>query len=171
MINKVTLIGRLGSDPEIRTLENGTPVGRFSVATSENYKDRNGEWQEQTEWHDVVVWRAAAERAQRTLFKGYMVYVEGKLTHRKWQDKEGNNRKTTEVVANYFRILNSPNSGGETGNSNYQQQPANAATPTAPAATYAATSPQSAASTSASTPAAQPDPVPGTEDDGEDLPF
>ena len=170
MINKVTLIGRLGSDPEIRTLENGTQVGRFSVATSENYKDRNGEWQEQTEWHDVVVWRTAAERAQRTLFKGYMVYVEGKLTHRKWQDKDGNNRKTTEVVANYFRILNSPNSSSD-GNSNYQQStPATAAAAT-PAPTYAAAPAQPTPRPATAASDSQPAPPAGVEDEGEDLPF
>ena len=161
MVNKVTLIGRLGSDPEIRTLESGVPVGRFSVATSENYKDRNGEWQEQTEWHDVVVWRAAAERAQRSLFKGYMVYVEGKLTHRKWQDKDGNNRKTTEVVANYFRILNSPDTGSANGErSSYNSQPSSQAT----------TNPQPTAQPAPATAQSGPDNDPGFDDE-EDLPF
>ncbi|MEL7159351.1 MAG: single-stranded DNA-binding protein [Bacteroidota bacterium] len=119
MINKITLVGRLGGDPEIRTLESGAMVGKFSVATSENYKDRAGEWQEQTEWHDVVVWRSLAERAQEYLKKGTLVYLEGKLTHRKWQDKDGNPRKTTEVVANYFRMLSSRNSNGSGGGGNY----------------------------------------------------
>lgn len=81
-------------------------VAKFSVATNENYRDKNGEWQKLTEWHDVVAWRYLAERAERDLKKGASVYIEGKLTHRKWQDQDGNNRKTTEVVANYFRILN-----------------------------------------------------------------
>ena len=166
MVNKVTLIGRLGSDPEIRTLESGVAVGRFSVATSENYKDRSGEWQEQTEWHDVVVWRQAAERAQRSLTKGVMVYVEGKLTHRKWQDKEGNNRKTTEVVANYFRVLVNPNSNnGEprpeyTPDNAYAQAAPSPSAPTAPRTTAAAATPEPQASA----------PAP-TVDDGEDLPF
>jgi single-strand DNA-binding protein len=105
MVNNVTLVGRIGRAPEIRTLENGTMVGKFSIATSENYKDKVGEWQENTEWHDVVVWRSLAERVQSQLGKGMLIYLTGKLTHRKWQDKDGNNRKTTEVVANYIRKM------------------------------------------------------------------
>ena len=105
MVNKVTLIGNLGKDPEVRRLENGMAVAKFSIATNENYKDKNGEWQSITEWHDIVVWRLLAERAEQQLKKGKLVYVEGKLTHRKWQDKDGNNRYTTEVVANTFRLL------------------------------------------------------------------
>jgi single-strand DNA-binding protein len=107
MVNRVILIGNLGKDPEVRRLENGAMVAKFSIATNENYKDRNGEWQQQTEWHDIVVWRALAERAESSLKKGMAVYIEGKLTHRSWQDQDGNNRKTTEVVASYFRILSS----------------------------------------------------------------
>jgi len=105
MINKVLLIGNLGKDPEVRRLESGAVVAKFSVATNESYKDKNDEWQKRTEWHDVVVWRNLAERAERDLKKGKMVYIEGKLTHRKYQDKEGNDRYITEVVANTFRLL------------------------------------------------------------------
>ncbi len=105
MINKVTLIGNLGRDPEIRHFENGSSVGKFPVATNESYRDKNGEWQTITDNHDVVVWRALAERAERSLKKGSLVYVEGKLTHRKYQDKEGIDRYVTEVVANTFRAL------------------------------------------------------------------
>ena len=105
MINKVTLIGNLGQDPEVRHLESGAVVARFSVATNERYKDKSGEVKTITEWHDVVVWRGLAELAERLLTKGKLVYIEGKLTHRKWQDKDGNPRKTTEVVANNFQIL------------------------------------------------------------------
>lgn len=114
-LNKVMLIGRLGRDPEVRHLENGAAVAKFSVATTENYKDREGNRKEQTEWHDVVVWRALAEIAEKFLKKGALVYIEGKLTHRKWQDKDGNNRYNTEIVANNFRMLekrDSNNSGG-----------------------------------------------------------
>ena len=106
MVNRVTLVGNLGKDPEVRTLESGAKVAKFSIATDENYRDRDGNWQNQTEWHDVVVWRSLAERAENGLKKGYTIYLEGKLTHRSWQDQEGNNRKTTEVVASYFRIVN-----------------------------------------------------------------
>lgn len=118
MVNKVILIGNLGKDPEVRRLENGAVVAKFSVATNENYKDKMGEWQTQTEWHDVVVWRHLAERAEQNLKKGSQIYVEGKLTHRSWEDKDGIKRYTTEVVANYFRNLTrreESNMGGGTG--------------------------------------------------------
>ena len=115
MVNKVTLIGNLGKDPEVRALENGAKVAKFSIATNENYRDKSGEWQTQTEWHEIVAWRAVAERAESSLKKGMTVYLEGKLSTRTWQDKDGNNRKTTEVVSNYFRVINrntSNSSGG-----------------------------------------------------------
>ena len=105
MINKVTLIGNLGGDPEIRHPENGVPVGRFSLATNESYKDKEGNWQTLTEWHNVVVWRDAAERAERSLKKGMMVFVEGKISYRKYTDKDGVERNTTDIVANSFRLL------------------------------------------------------------------
>jgi single-strand DNA-binding protein len=105
MVNRVILIGNLGKDPEVRRLENGAVVAKFSIATNENYKDRSGEWQTLTEWHDIVAWRSLAERAESGLKKGDAIYVEGKLTHRSWQDQDGNNRRTTEVVANYFRVI------------------------------------------------------------------
>ena len=105
MVNKVILIGNLGRDPEIRYLEGNIAVARFSVATNESYKDKKGDWQTQTEWHDVVCWRNLAERAEKQLKKGSQIYLEGKLTHRKYQDKDGNDRYVTEVVANTIRIL------------------------------------------------------------------
>lgn len=105
MVNKVILIGNLGRDPEVRYLEGNVAVARFSVATNESYKDKKGEWQTATEWHDVVAWRSLAERAEKQLKKGSQVFIEGKLTHRKYQDKEGNDRYVTEVVANSFRVL------------------------------------------------------------------
>lgn len=105
MINKVTLIGHLGGDPEVRTLESGTKAGRFSLATNESYKDKEDNWQTLTEWHNVVVWRDAAERAERQLKKGMLVYVEGKISYRKYTDKDGVERNTTDIVANVFRIL------------------------------------------------------------------
>ena len=120
-LNKVMLIGRLGGNPEVRHLESGAAVGKFSIATTESYKDKQGNWQDQTEWHDIVVWRALAERAEKQLKKGSLVYIEGKLTHRKWEDQNGNNRKTTEVVANLFRLLErreSNNMGGNFPSSN-----------------------------------------------------
>ena len=117
MVNRVILIGNLGRDPELRRLESGAAVAKFSIATNENYKDRSGEWQQQTEWHEIVAWRQLAERAESSLKKGMQIYLEGKLTHRSWQDQDGNNRKTTEVVANYFRIVGGRREGGQT-NSN-----------------------------------------------------
>ena len=115
MVNKVILIGNLGRDPEVRTLENGAMVAKFPVATNESYRDKNGEWQTITEWHDVVVWRSLAERAEKSLQKGSLVFVEGKLTHRKYQDNNGVDRYITEVVANTFRILDRKEGGSRTG--------------------------------------------------------
>jgi single-strand DNA-binding protein len=111
MLNRVTLIGNLGKDPEVRRLENGTPVGKFSIATTEGYKDANNEWQNQTEWHDIVVWRAQAELAEKTLKRGSAVYIEGKLTHRKWTDKNNIERYTTEIVASIVRSLEKTGKG------------------------------------------------------------
>lgn len=119
MVNRVILIGNLGRDPEVRRLENGAVVAKFSIATNENYKDKGGEWQTQTEWHDVVVWRSLAERAEQQLKKGGQVYLEGKLTHRTWQDQEGNNRRTTEVVGNYFRLLSRKEGGSSDGSGDF----------------------------------------------------
>lgn len=112
MVNRVTLVGNLGRDPEVRHLESGASVAKFSIATNESYKDKAGNWQDSTEWHDIILWRALADRAENQLRKGMTVYLEGKLTTRTWQDKDGNNRKTTEVVGNFFRILNKREGGG-----------------------------------------------------------
>lgn len=105
MVNKVTLIGYLGADPKLRRLPDGAAVANVSVATSEHFKDRAGQWREQTEWHDVVLWRKMAERAETQLRKGMLVYVEGKLSYKTWQDSEGHTRKTVEVDAQQLRIL------------------------------------------------------------------
>ncbi|MCB0529751.1 MAG: single-stranded DNA-binding protein [Saprospiraceae bacterium] len=113
MINKVTLIGNLGGDPEIRHLENGVAVGRFSVATNENYKDKDGNWQTLTEWHNVVVWRDQAERAEKYLKKGMMVYVEGKISYRKYTGQDGAERNVTDIVANSYRILEKREGSGQ----------------------------------------------------------
>ena len=112
MVNKVILIGNVGREPEVRDLESGAKVASFSLATNENYKDKSGEWQQVTEWHNITMWRAQAERAERSLKKGSKVYIEGKLSTRKWQDKDGNDRYTTDVVSNYFRILDRSESSG-----------------------------------------------------------
>lgn len=105
MINKVTLIGRLGSDPEVKRLEGGSVVARFSLATSDSYKDKSGEWQETTEWHNIVMWRDAAERAEKILKKGLLVFVEGKIQYRKYTDKDNVERFVTDIIASGFRTL------------------------------------------------------------------
>ncbi len=105
-INKVILVGNLGKDPEVRYLEGGTAVANFPIATSETYKDKNsGEKKTSTEWHNVVLWRGLAEIAEKYLRKGSQVYIEGKLKTRQWQDKDGNNRYTTEVVGDNLQML------------------------------------------------------------------
>ena len=117
MINKVILVGNLGKDPEVRRLESGAVVAKFSIATNENYMDKKtNEWQTITEWHNVIAWRNLAESAERNLKKGKLVYVEGKLTTRKWTDKDGNDRYTTEVVANVLRLLEKREGSGMGGN-------------------------------------------------------
>lgn len=108
MINKVTLIGRLGKDPEVRTLESGTQVAKFTLATDEPYKDKNGEWQSNTEWHTIILWRELAERAEKQLKKGYLVYIEGKITYRTWKDENNIDRTFCEIVAHTFRLLKTP---------------------------------------------------------------
>ncbi len=112
MINKVTLIGNLGADPEVRHLENGVMVARFSVATNESYKDKDGNFQQVTEWHNVVVWRELAERAEKMLKKGMLVYVEGKISYRKYTGQDGQERSVTDIVANTFRLLERREGGG-----------------------------------------------------------
>jgi len=116
MINKVILVGNLGKDPEVRRLESGAVVAKFSIATNENYMDKKtNEWQTITEWHNVIAWRNLAESAERNLKKGKLAYVEGKLTTRKWTDKDGNDRYTTEVVANVLRLLEKREASGMSG--------------------------------------------------------
>jgi len=106
-VNKVILVGNLGKDPEVRHLENGAAVANFPIATSETYKDKNGDRQEITEWHNIVLWRGLAEIAEKYLKKGNQVYIEGKLKTRNWQDKEGNTRYTTEVIGDNMTMLGS----------------------------------------------------------------
>jgi single-strand DNA-binding protein len=104
-VNKVILIGNLGRDPEIRYVNETTPVANFTLATKESYKDKNGNRQEITEWHNIVVWRGLAEVAEKYLKKGKQIYVEGRIRTRSWDDKEGVKRYTTEVVADNFVML------------------------------------------------------------------
>ncbi|MFN8007645.1 MAG: single-stranded DNA-binding protein [Terriglobia bacterium] len=104
-VNKVILVGRLGKDPELKYTQSGTPVARFTLATDENWKDQNGEKQQRTEWHNIVAWRKLAEICGQYLNKGKLVYVEGRLQTRSWEDKEGNKRYTTEIQADNLVML------------------------------------------------------------------
>jgi single-strand DNA-binding protein len=104
-INKVIIIGRMGADPEVKTVSGGNTVARLSVATSETWKDREGQKQERTEWHRVVVWGKLAELCGKYLAKGRQVYVEGRLQTRSWEDQQGQKKYTTEVVATTVQFL------------------------------------------------------------------
>lgn len=124
-LNRATILGRLGKDPEVRYTQDNTPVATLSIATSEKWTDKQtGEKHENTEWHRVIAWRGLAEVCQRFLAKGRQVYIEGKLTTRKWQDKQGQDRYTTEITAQNIILI------GDKGSAAGQQQP--------PAGTYAA---------------------------------
>lgn len=118
-LNKVMLIGRLGKDPEVRFTASGTAVCSFSLATGEKFKNKAGEWEERTEWHNVQLWARLAEIAGEYLEKGSLVYIEGRLQTRKWQDKEGADRYTTEVVGERMQMLGSKSdrSSGSAGSS------------------------------------------------------
>lgn len=105
MYNKVVLIGNLGKDPEVRHLESGSSVARLTLATNESYKDKDGNWQNLTEWHNVVAWRQLAEVAERTMKKGSMIFVEGKLKTRSYKDQNGVDRYVTEIEATTLKTL------------------------------------------------------------------
>lgn len=117
-INKVILVGNVGKDPEIRHLDSGVAVANFPLATSENYTAKNGDKVESTEWHNIVAWRGLAEVVEKYVTKGRQLYIEGKIKTRSWEDKEGNKRYTTEVVADVMQMLgtrqdNQPNNKPE----------------------------------------------------------
>src|SRR4029077_14527294 len=112
MVNKVILVGRLGKDPETRYTSSGQAVCNFTMATDETYRDRAGERQKRTEWHRIVVWAKQAEIAQQYLRKGSLVFVEGRIQTRQWDDREGQKRTTVEIVANNFRMLGGRDEGG-----------------------------------------------------------
>ena len=115
-VNKVILVGNLGKDPEVRYLDSGVAVANFSLATTESYKNKEGEKVNQTEWHNIVVWRGLAEVAEKWLKKGSSVYIEGKIRTRKWEDKEGNTRYTTEILADNMTMLGGKPSTDSTAN-------------------------------------------------------
>jgi single-strand DNA-binding protein len=114
-VNKVLLIGRLGGDPEVRYAPSGNAVANFSIATNRSYKDKDGNQQEQTEWHRIVAWSRLAEFAKQYLHKGMRVYIEGRLQYREWQDQNGVKRNVTDVIANDIQMLESLGAKPDTG--------------------------------------------------------
>ena len=123
-VNKVILVGNLGKDPETRYMSSGDAVCNITIATSESWKDKNtGEKREITEWHKVVFYRKLAKIAGQYLKKGSSVYIEGRIRTRKWQDKDGNDRYTTEIEATEMQMLGSRQSGGQSDQGGYQSPP------------------------------------------------
>lgn len=114
-LNKVLLIGRLGKDPEIRYTPEGSPVASFSLATSENWTDKNGTRQERTEWHNIVAWNKLADICKQFLSKGRQVYIEGRIQSREYTDREGVKKRITEVIASQMVMLGSRPQGAEAG--------------------------------------------------------
>lgn len=121
MVNKVILVGNLGADPEIRYTTSGTAVATLSLATNRKWKDRDGNLQDETEWHRVIVWAQSAEYCGNYLSKGSKIYAEGRLQTRKWQDQNGNDRYTTEIIAN--NIQNLTPKGGESAGGGFDEPP------------------------------------------------
>jgi single-strand DNA-binding protein len=112
-LNKVMLIGNLGRDPEVRFTPDGSPVATFSIATGETWTDKSGTRQERTEWHNIVAWNKLADLAKRYLSKGRQVYIEGRIRTREWDDRDGNKRRTTEVIATQMVLLGSRPQGSD----------------------------------------------------------
>lgn len=121
-VNRVTLIGNLGKDPDMQFLEGNIGVAKFSLATTESFKDRSGKLIAQTEWHTVVLWRGLAELAQKYLHKGSLVYIEGRLKTRSWEDKEGNKKFATEIVGDNLIMLEKRNEGSTYGSIDVAEQ-------------------------------------------------
>ena len=117
-VNKVILVGHLGKDPEVRHLDGNNTVANFPLATSESYTTRDGNKVEQTEWHNIVLWRKLAEIAEKYVKKGSLVYIEGRLRTRSWDDKDGNKRYTTEVVASSMQMLDKRSDDNNRNNQN-----------------------------------------------------
>lgn len=123
MLNRTTLIGNLGKDPELKRLESGKAIAKFSVATSKSYQDKNNEWQNVTTWHNIVVWGDRAEKAERKLKKGSRVYLEGEISNRTYEDRDGNKRTITEIVATYIMPLDKTGSAGQVAATNDAPEP------------------------------------------------
>ena len=131
MVNRVMLVGHLGRDPEMRHTSSGTPVTNFSVATDERWKGQNRERQTRTEWHNIVVWSKLAEICNQYLSKGRLVYIEGRIQTREWDDRDGNKRRTTEIVASDMRMLGPRNGDSVEGEMVAVTEPVVAALPPA----------------------------------------
>jgi single-strand DNA-binding protein len=159
-VNKVILVGNLGRDPEMRYMPSGDALASFSIATTDNWKDKNGQKQERTEWHRISMFGKQAEIAGEYLKKGSSVYIEGRLQTRKWQDKEGNERQTTEVVADRMQML-----GGRSGGNTYEVMEDDFNQDAPPARQPAATSAPRQA------PAQKPAGGSGFDDFEDDIPF
>ncbi len=129
-VNKVILVGNVGKDPEVKHLENDLSLARFPLATSERFKNRNGERTERTEWHNIILWRGLARVAEDYVRKGSQLYIEGKIQTRKYQDKDGNDRYMTEIVGDSMQMLDKKGSGDNAKaapqQSNAAQEPSNA---------------------------------------------
>jgi single-strand DNA-binding protein len=119
-VNKVILLGNLGKDPEIKYLEGNIPRVNFSLATTESFRDKAGNRTDQTEWHNIVMWRQNAENASKLLRKGMQIYLEGRINTRQWTDKEGQKRSITEIVADSFKILQKREQGNTQGGSDFE---------------------------------------------------
>jgi len=129
MVNKVILIGNVGNDPEVKYIKEDVPVAKFSLATSESYKNRDGEKVTNTEWHNIVVWRGLAKVVEKYVKKGSKLFIEGKITHRKYEDKEGQTKYFTEIVCRDMTMLDSKTGSNQSDNqnsasSNVQEPPA-----------------------------------------------
>ena len=165
-INKVIIVGRLGNDPEIRTMPNGEAVANISVATSETWTDKNtGERRETTEWHRIVFYRRQAEVVGEYLRKGSQVYVEGRLRTRKWQDQNGQDRYTTEIQGDVMQMLDSRNAGNQSGDYSYAPQSAPQQYSQQPSYQSQSAPRQTAKPTSA------PQPEPAMDSFDDDIPF
>jgi len=163
-VNKVILIGRLGRDPELKYTPSGVPVAKFSLATDESYKDRNGEQQKKTEWHNIVAWQKLAEICGEYLTKGKLVYIEGRIQSRQWEDQDKNKRTAYEIVAQRMQMLGSKAESERSSMSESDRPAASEARAAAATASPASEQP-------ADSPPAEPPPPPSSEITDEDIPF
>ncbi len=134
MVNKVILIGNVGADPDIKYLDGGVAVARFSLATTESYKNKNGERVDQTEWRNIVLWRNLAEIAEKYVKKGMRLYIEGRIRNRSWEDQNGVKKYMTEIQGDSMQMLSPKQEGGEYASSRNYEAPANASAPSQPMA-------------------------------------